>query len=163
VFERSGDRSSVERFFDHLSARDWDALGQVLAPQVVRIGPFGDRVESRERYLDLLAGVVPEAYGNDVHRVTYARDGASAFARVTEHLRYPGAPQLDLEEAYSFELDVEGRIVRVEIFAQNPDDDPHGFGSAASDKSYGARPVPSVPVVPGEGGDEPLRPADQQA
>jgi hypothetical protein len=53
--------------------------------------------------------------------------------------------------------------VLVEIFTQNPDDDPHGFGSAASHKSYGTRSLRSMPVVPEDGGDEPEHPPDQQA
>ena len=34
----------VERYFEHLSARDWPALGEVLAADVVRVGPLGDEV-----------------------------------------------------------------------------------------------------------------------
>jgi hypothetical protein len=32
----------IERFFMSLTAREWESLGEVLAPQVLRIGPFGD-------------------------------------------------------------------------------------------------------------------------
>jgi ClpA/ClpB-like protein/SnoaL-like protein len=135
---------AIERFFEHLTARDWDVLGEVLSPDVQRVGPFGDGVDGRERYLDLLAGVVPEDYANDVHRVTYARDRRSGFARVTEHLAYPGREPMHLEEAYAFGLDGEGRIERVEIFWQSPEADPGGFGSATSEESYG-EPSPGAP------------------
>ena len=121
----------IERFFGRLSARDWTGLGEVLAPDLERIGPFGDRVSGRARYLDLLAGSVPAAYGNDVHRVTYAPDGRSGFARVTEHLAYPDS-ELHLEEAYAFQFDETGVVARVEIFWQTPQFDRGGFGSATS-------------------------------
>jgi hypothetical protein len=113
----------VERFFEHLSARDWASLRLDLAPEVERVGPFGDRVSGRDRYLAMLEDAVPADYRNDVHLVAYAADGRSAFARVTEHLGYPGEP-LHLEEAYAFGLDGAGLVNRVEAFWQTPQDDP---------------------------------------
>ena len=118
----SGD-GGVERFFTHLSARDWVALRGDLAPGAVRVGPFGDRVTGREDYLAMLEQAVPADYRNDVHLVTYAADGRTAFARVTEHLGYPDKT-LHLEEAYAFELDGEGLVTRVEVFWQTPQYDP---------------------------------------
>jgi hypothetical protein len=122
----------VERFFECLTARDWEALGAVLAPGVERVGPFGDRVVGRLRYIDLLSGVVPSRCRNDVHRVTYASDGRSALARVTEHLAYPER-ELHLEEAYSFHIDESGVISRVEVFWQTPSSDPGSFAPAAGE------------------------------
>ena len=110
---------AIERFFAHLSARDWAALSVVLAPEVVRVGPLGDEVSGREAYLDLLARSVPEQYANDVRRIIYAVGGRSGFARVTEHLGYPNH-ELHLEEAYAFDLDLTGLIRRVDVFWQTP-------------------------------------------
>jgi hypothetical protein len=115
-----GSRGTIERFFAALSARDWEAFAGVLAPDVERIGPLGDRVKGRERYVALLRRLVPPEYGNDVHRITCAPDGRSAFARVTEHLGYPGRA-LHLEEAYAFGLGEDGLLSLVEIFMQTPD------------------------------------------
>lgn len=109
----------VERYFDDLSARDWDALGEVLAPDVVRVGPLGDEVTGRAAYLELLSRSVPERYANDVHRIVYTPDRHSAFARVTEHLEYPDRA-FHLEEAYTFTLDEERTISRVDVFWQSP-------------------------------------------
>jgi ClpA/ClpB-like protein/SnoaL-like protein len=109
----------VERYFRHLSGRDWAALGDVLAEDVVRIGPMGDEVLGRARYLELLASSVPERYDNDVHRIAYDPGGASCFARVTEHLFYPGG-ELHLEETYAFEIRPPDEISRVEVFWQTP-------------------------------------------
>jgi len=125
----------IDRFFDSLTARDWESFREVLAPQVERTGPFGDRVVGRDRYLDLLQGLVPSEYRNDVLRVTYAPDGRSGFARVTEHLHYPNQ-ELHLEEAYSFDIDENGLLSRVEIYWQTPELDPGGVGSANSEESY---------------------------
>jgi hypothetical protein len=113
----------VERFFEDLSARDWESLRGDLAPEVERIGPFGDRVAGRDRYLAMLEESVPADYRNDVHRVAYAEDGRTAFARVTEHLGYPDRT-LHLEEAYAFGLDEVGLVSRIEVFWQTPQYDP---------------------------------------
>jgi hypothetical protein len=107
----------------------------VLAVDVERVGPFGDRLAGRERYVDFLAGTVPEVYGNDVHGVVCSPDGHTACARVTEHLAYPDRA-LHVEEAYWFHLHADGTVARVEIFWQTPEADPGGFGSAGSDESY---------------------------
>lgn len=110
---------AIERFFGCLSARDWAGLGTLLSPEVERTGPLGDHVRGRASYLDLLRESVPDVYGNDLHRLMYDPDGGSGFARVTEHLGYPER-DLDLEEAYFFEIDQRGLITRVEIFWQGP-------------------------------------------
>lgn len=138
---------AIERFFAALSARDWASFSGVLAPNVERIGPFGDRVTGRERYVDLLRGLVPSDYGNDVHGIAHAPDGRSGFARVTEHLGYPDRA-LHLEEAYAFGMDEHGLISLVEIFLQTPDADPGGFGSAASAESYASSGGPGPDARP---------------
>lgn len=114
-----GNDGPVERYFELLSARDWPALGELLAADVVRVGPLGDEVAGRAEYLGLLAGSVPERYGNDVHRIVYTPDKRSAFARVTEHLMYPDQ-EFDLEEAYVFVFDEARVITRLEVFWQSP-------------------------------------------
>ena len=126
---------TIERFFTHLTARAWESLAQILSEDVVRIGPFGDAVSGRAQYLDLLRGTVPSEYGNDVHRIMYAPDRRAAFARVSEHLHY-AEQDLDLEEAYAFEIDPEGRLTRVEVYWQTPQFDPGAFGSAAASESF---------------------------
>jgi len=129
---------TVARYFSCLTAREWSRLATVLSEGVVRIGPYGDRLSGREAYLDFLRGTVPTDYRNDVARIIGAADGAAAFATVTEHLRY-GEQEFHLDEAYAFELDEEGLICRVTIYWQTPQDDPGGFGSAASGDSYASR------------------------
>jgi hypothetical protein len=116
----------VERFFAHLTTRDWPSLRTVLANEMERVGPFGDRVAGRDRYIALLDEGVPADYRNDVHLVTYAPDGRSAFARVTEHLGYPDQ-MLHFQEAYVFGLDGDGLVCRIEVFWQTPQYDPSGW------------------------------------
>lgn len=133
--DRNETPGPVERFFEGLTSRSWKTLEDVLDVEVERVGPFGDRATGRHRYLAFLEGTVPEEYSNDVARITYSADGRSAFARVTEHLRF-GDVEYHLEETYSFEMSDTGMISRVEVFWQTPDLDPGGFGSAQSEDSY---------------------------
>ena len=114
-------RRVIERFFTHLTARDWSALADVLAEGVERVGPLGDHVTGRQPYLELLRASVPEDYDNDVHRIVDADDGRAALARVTEHLVYPDGSTYHLEEAYAFEIDDGGSIARIEVFWQGAD------------------------------------------
>ena len=126
----------VERFFSYLTAREWNELGTVLDQEVLRIGPFGDQLTGRQVYLDFLKATVPTDYGNDVLRVISTPDGRFASAKVTEHPSRYGEEELHLNEAYSFDIDEDGLICRVEIYWQTPQFDPGGFGSATSDDSY---------------------------
>jgi hypothetical protein len=129
------DEGVIERFFCDLSARRWQSLAMVLSTEVVRIGPFGDRVVGSERYLDLLRGTVPSRYANDVHVILYAADQRAALARVTEHLYY-AEQELHLEEAYAFLIGADGQLDQIEIFWQTPQFDPGGFGSATASDSF---------------------------
>jgi hypothetical protein len=127
----SGDATgTIERFFVHLTARQWEQLVELLADDLVRIGPFGDQLVGKHRYAEFLEGAVPSDYRNDVHLIVTSSDGRSALARVTEHLRYPDGEH-HLEEAYAFELSESGLVSRVEVFWQTPDRDPGGLGSAS--------------------------------
>ncbi len=81
-----------------------------------------------------LRATVPSDYGNDVRRIIGTADGLSAFATVTEHLRY-GEEEFHLDEAYSFDIGEDGLICRVEIYWQTPQNDPGGFGSPAGNDS----------------------------
>ena len=123
----------VQRFFSHLTARDWDELSTILDHEILRIGPFGDGLSGRQVYLDFLRAAVPPDYGNDVRRIIATPDGRFAFATVTEHLRYE-EEEFHLDEAYSFEIGENGLITRIEIYWQTPHNDPGGFGSAASNE-----------------------------
>ncbi len=45
---------AVRRYLDALAAHDWDALAATLAPDVHRIGPYGDVYDGREPYAQFL-------------------------------------------------------------------------------------------------------------
>jgi hypothetical protein len=110
----------IEQLFERLVAADWAGYGALLSADVERIGPWGDRMVGRDRYVDMMAGPGSGTTWR-VHRITYAPDGRSGFARVTAHLA-PGqaAPYEHFEETLAFEMDDTGLVCRVEVFWQTP-------------------------------------------
>jgi ketosteroid isomerase-like protein len=110
----------VERYLAAVASHDWNALGECIADDIVRVGPYGDRYAGRDEYTTFLAELMPKLSGYlmDVHRVTYAGD-ALAFAELTETVEVDGKP-MRTPEVLVFDFDGGGRIARVDIFIQTP-------------------------------------------
>ena len=119
----------IERLFDRLIAGDWTGYGALLSPNVERIGPWGDRMVGRDRLLEMMADLPGTTW--DVHRIVYAPDGQSAFARVTAHPARGGLSQF--EETLAFVMDDEGFVSLIEVFWQTPWVAPSGLGSTTAD------------------------------
>jgi hypothetical protein len=113
----------IERLLDRLTAGDWAGYGALLSPDAERIGPYGDRMVGRDRYVDMMAGPLKDGRGTtrDVHQVVYASDGQTGFARVTANLG-PGLnlPYERFDQILAFTMDDIGLVCRVEVFWQTP-------------------------------------------
>jgi len=115
--EQGHDEGVIERFFDCLMRRDWGSFGELLSPDVERVGAFGDRMVGRDPYVEMMAMAAPDSQASwVVHRIVYAPDKSSGFARVTA---YPtvGRP---FEETLMYTMDDEGLVRGVEVFWQTP-------------------------------------------
>ena len=128
----------IERLFDRLIARDWTGYGALLSPDVEGIGSWGDRLVGRDRLVEIMAMLTPSGSRNDVpgatwevHRIAYAPDGRSGFARVTAHPAR--GPLSQFEETLAFVMDDHGLVSLVEVFWQTPQYAPPGLGSATTD------------------------------
>ena len=53
----------AERYLRAIAAQDWATVEACVAPDVVRLGPFGDDVEGRGPYLELLQRTMPALPG----------------------------------------------------------------------------------------------------
>lgn len=91
----------IERLFECLIAGDWNGYGALLSPDVERIGPWGDRLVGRDRVVAMMAESIASGSRNDlpgatwdIHRIAYAPDGLSGFARVTAHPARGGSRSL---------------------------------------------------------------------
>jgi hypothetical protein len=109
----------IERFIDHLNARNWEGLATLVAEQLVRIGPDASvRIFAPPAYAAWLTkGMVGvEEYRKDIRRITYAADRRSGTAEVDELLVHEGRRR-ENSACYSFELDERGKVTRFEVYA----------------------------------------------
>jgi ketosteroid isomerase-like protein len=108
-------RAVVERYLAALGAQDWPALAACLAPDVERIGPYGDVFHGREPYAAFLERTVGalEGYELSVGRVVEA--GEIVTAELSETVDVPeGRRRTD--EAVVFDVGADGLIVRVAVY-----------------------------------------------
>jgi ketosteroid isomerase-like protein len=90
----------VARYLHAIASQDWDVVGECIADDIVRVGPYGDR------------------YAMTLGRVTYASD-ALAYVELSETVDVDGKP-MRTPEVLVFELGADGRIARVEVYIQTP-------------------------------------------
>ncbi len=108
--------SPVDRYLDALRAQDWDALRAVLAPAVVRHGPYGDDFDDRDAYVAFLREMFV-SLGD--YRLTVHRTFGTA-ARVCVELAETatvGEHRLHTEEAVVFAV-AGDHITEVRVFLQ---------------------------------------------
>jgi hypothetical protein len=110
----------LEQYFEALRTRDWDGLGQCLADDVRRTGPYLDVVRGKQAYVEFLAGVIPTLrnYELKVFRIRELGRG-SALAELSETLDVDGVRR-EFPEALLFDFNDEGLIVRVDIYIKQP-------------------------------------------
>lgn len=110
---------AVDAYLGAIARHDWEALAATLAPDVVRIGPFGDTYEGRDAYVAFLADLMPRlpGYRLEVHRVVRTDGGHVAVAELSETVTVDGTP-LETPESLVFDLDATGRIRRVAVYIQ---------------------------------------------
>jgi ketosteroid isomerase-like protein len=108
----------VERYLDAIASHAWDVVGDCIADDIVRIGPYGDRYAGRDEYLAFIADLMPKlkGYSMTLHRVTYTSHQL-AYVELSETVELDGKP-VRTPEVLVFELNGEGRIARVEVYIQ---------------------------------------------
>jgi ketosteroid isomerase-like protein len=106
----------VDGYLDALARRDWNALHDVLAPDVVRHGPYGDDFADRDTYVAFLAETLVSLvdYELDIER-SFGDDG-----RVCVELAETatvGGRRSRTEEAVVFGI-ADGLVTEVRVFLQ---------------------------------------------
>ena len=109
----------VERYLEALGAFDWGALEDTLSEDLVRIGPYGDRVEGRSAYAAFLRDVVSglPGYALEIKRVRQV--DADVLVELAETIDADGGRQRT-EEALVFSVDPSVRIAHIEVYIQSP-------------------------------------------
>jgi limonene-1,2-epoxide hydrolase len=123
---------AVERYLACMAAHDWHGFAATLADEgLTRDGPFCDRVEGKQRYVDFLRGVIPslKGYQVKVHRVSHVSDRVS-FVELSETFEVDGVPT-ECPECLLFERDGDGLIRHVSVFIKRPGGEPAVPGGRA--------------------------------
>jgi ketosteroid isomerase-like protein len=106
----------VRRYLATMVDHDWEGLRACLAPDVVRLGPFGDDYRGAESYVAFLRATLEslEGYGMRVDRVRAAGSDV-VIAELSETVTFDGA-RLETPEALVFDIGPDGLIAQVAIF-----------------------------------------------
>jgi hypothetical protein len=108
-------RDAVERYFAALAKQDWPSLAACLAPDVERIGPFGDVYRNRETYVAFLAETLATLRGYElrVDRLIVADE--VVVAELNETMDTPEGRRRT-HEAVVFDLTPGRLIQRVAVY-----------------------------------------------
>jgi hypothetical protein len=111
---------AVEGYLACMAAHDWDGLAATIAEGLTRDGPFCDRVEGKQRYVDFLRGVITslDGYRLQVQRVSHVSNRVS-FVELSETFGVDGVPTT-YPECILFERDDDGLISHVSVFVKQP-------------------------------------------
>jgi ketosteroid isomerase-like protein len=112
----TGSSAVVRRYLDAMVAHDWDGLAACLAPDVVRLGPFGDDYHGVAEYVPFLQRTLESLDGYEMRIDRVSEVGAGVVvAELSETVTFDGA-RLETPEALVFDLAPDGKIARVAIF-----------------------------------------------
>jgi SnoaL-like domain len=112
---------AVEGYLACMAAHDWDGLAATIADEgLTRDGPFCDRVEGKQRYVDFLRGVITslDGYRLQVQRVSHVSNRVS-FVELRETFAVNGVPTT-YPECILFERNDDGLICHVSVFVKQP-------------------------------------------
>jgi limonene-1,2-epoxide hydrolase len=107
-------RDTVQRYLDALAAFDWAALASTLAPNVHRIGPYGDEVHGDDTYAAFLQTTVTGLSGYALEVVRIAADGGTVTVELHETVD-DGDGRLRTDECVVFDV-TDSRIARVAVY-----------------------------------------------
>jgi ketosteroid isomerase-like protein len=105
---------AVQRYLDALRRGDWDALRSTLAPDVRRIGPYGDDFDEREAYVDFLRTTLQSLSGYELGVERTLAHGTAVAVELHETVDAPPG-RLRTDEVVVFDAPG-GVITRVAVY-----------------------------------------------
>jgi SnoaL-like domain len=112
---------AIEDYLASMAAHNWDGLAATISDEgLTRDGPFCDRVEGKQRYVDFLRGVISslDDYRLQVQRISHVSDRVS-FVELSETFGVDGVPTT-YPECILFERNDDGLIRHVSVFVKQP-------------------------------------------
>jgi hypothetical protein len=112
---------AVEHYLACMAAHDWDGLATTVAEEgLTRDGPYADRIEGKQPYVDFLRRIISslDGYRLDVQRISHVSDRVS-FVELSETFGVDGVPTT-CPECILFERNDDGLISHVSVFIKQP-------------------------------------------
>jgi hypothetical protein len=129
----SVDTDIVERYLACMAAHDWDGLAATISDDgLTRDGPFCDRIDGKQRYVEFLSGLIPTLrdYELKVQRLSRVSDHLS-YVELSETFGVNGV-LTEYPECIVFEQGDDGLISHVSVFVKRPGDDGPVEGARAT-------------------------------
>jgi hypothetical protein len=110
----------VHRYLSCMAAHDWDGLAATISDDLTRDGPFCDRIEGKQPYVDFLSGLIPTLrdYQLKIRRISPVSDRV-CFVELSETFAVSGA-LTECPECIRFERGDDGLISHVSVFIKRP-------------------------------------------
>jgi hypothetical protein len=111
----------VERYLSCMAAHDWAGLAVTISDvRLTRDGPFCDRIEGKQPYVEFLSGLIPTLsdYRLNVKRVSHVSDHVS-YVELSETFDVDGV-LTEYPECILFERGDDGLICHVSVFIKRP-------------------------------------------
>jgi hypothetical protein len=106
----------VDRYLEALRAHDWPALAATLALDVVRIGPYRDRFDGRDSYVQFLEVTLAALSGYTLVVDRVVGGGTTAVVELSETVD-DGDARLHTDEAVVFDVR-DGVIAHIAVYLQ---------------------------------------------
>ncbi len=106
----------VQRYLDAMATGDWVVLAGTLAPDVERLGPYGDNVSGRDAYAAFLEDIIGTLSGYELAIVAMIVDGGRVAVELNETVD-DGDAKLHTDETVVFDVR-DGLITRVAVYLQ---------------------------------------------
>jgi len=107
-------RDVVQRYLDAMAAGDWSTLAATLAPDVERIGPYGDDFRGRAPYAEFLENIISSLSGYVLVVVDLIVDGGRVAVELNETVD-DGDARLRTDETVVFDVR-DGLITHVAVY-----------------------------------------------
>ena len=124
---------TVLRYLSCMAAHDWEGLAATISDEgLTRDGPFCDRIEGKQRYVEFLSELIPTLrdYHLNVRRVSHVSDRVS-YVELSETFDVEGV-LTEYPECILFERDDDGLISYVSVFVKRPGGEPPVEGARAT-------------------------------
>jgi ketosteroid isomerase-like protein len=114
ILDEAFARDVVQRYLDALAAFDWAALRACLAPDVERVGPYGDIFRGPREYAEFLQNTVSALSGYELVIADMIADGNRVAVELSETVD-DGDARLHTDETVVFDV-AGGLIARVAVY-----------------------------------------------